>query len=101
MTQYERIYQSINGRSKIEIRCGLDYDGTMYLFIESVSQIASTAIRQILVEFPSLIERRIKVDYAESDVLPPDKKIKYPHSHVDVTITWLADECKEDKDEDK
>lgn len=95
MGKYERISDAIKKGTKVWISGGFDYDGTLALFIDSVSQIASAAVRQMLVEFPSLIEREMKIDYVESNVLPPNKKIKYSHSHVEVTVTWLADKSKE------
>lgn len=94
MEQQEWIADAIKKGTKVWINGGFDYDGTMYLFIDSVSKIASTVVGQMLAEFPSLIERKMTVDYVESDVLPPDNKVKYPHSHVDVTVTWLVDESK-------
>lgn len=90
MEQYEQVSDAIKKGNKVWVTRGFDYDGTMYLFFDSLSQIASAAVRQMLVDFPGLIERKIKISYVESDVLPTDKKIKYPHSHVEVTVTWLG-----------
>lgn len=95
MEQHERIFDAIQEDSEVKLSNGFDYDGTMYLFIDSISQVAGLIVRQMLFDFPNLIKRKMKISYTESDVLPPTKKIKYSHSHVEVTVTWLADESKE------
>ncbi|MFD1455213.1 hypothetical protein ACFQ44_05870 [Levilactobacillus lanxiensis] len=95
MGQHERILDAIQEGSEIGLSKGFDYDGSLYLFVDSVAQVAGLIVRQMLVEFPELIKRKIKISYTESDVFPSNDNIKYPHSHVEVTVTWMIGEVKE------
>lgn len=79
-------------RNAVNASTYFNYDGTLILMIDGVARCSAYLIEKLLKIHPTLVDRQIGIKVDESDVLPPNSKIKYPHSKVTVEVTFKAEE---------
>ncbi|GEP72003.1 hypothetical protein [Lentilactobacillus rapi] len=67
------------------------YDGTFGILLQGIGGIVGSGLAGLYTYFPELLKLSMHVDYTEKYVDHPTGKMQYPHSDVDVYVTFYKD----------